>query len=82
MKIATVNSAVSTSVDTRSQLSGEWNSENHGMLVRSYHDLADHPVVETDLLSDFRANIKLLEELQGRMSFVIKEVRYVLKLNL
>ncbi len=82
MKTATANSAASTSVDTQTQVSGEWNSDRNEMLVRSYHELADQPMVETDLLSEFKTNLKLLEELQGRMSFVMTEVRYILKLNL
>ena len=82
MKIATANSAATLTVDTQVQISGEWNSENNDIIVRSYHELADHPVVETDLISEFKANLQLLAELQGRMSFVMKEVRYVLKLNL
>ena len=81
MKTATTNTAASTHLDTEATVSGEWMTENN-MLVRSYHELADQTIVETDLISDFKANLQLLEEMQGRMSFVMKEVRYVLKLNL
>ncbi len=82
MKAVTANSAATLPNDTELQVSGAWNSENNDVIVRSYHELADHPVVETDLLSEFNTNLKLLSELQGRMSFVMKEVRYVLKLSL
>ncbi len=61
--------------DTNNDVSGEW-------IVRSYHEMADHSLVETDLISEFQTNLKLLEELQGRTSFVMKEVRYILKLSL
>ena len=63
------------SIDTETSQTGEW-------ILRSYHEMADHSLVETDLLSDFRANLQLLAELQGRTSFVMKEVRYILKLSL
>jgi hypothetical protein len=77
-----MKTTISTNTDTQTQVSGEWNSENSSeMVLRAYHEMADQPVVETDVLSDFRANLQLLEELQSRMSFVMKEVRYVLKLN-
>lgn len=81
MKAATTNTVISLNEDTAMLDSGAWNSENN-MMVRSYHEMADQPLVETDLISDFKANLQLLEEMQGRMAFVMKEVRYVLKLNL
>jgi hypothetical protein len=76
-----MKTTISTSTDTQTRVSGEWNSENNEMIVRSYHEMADHPVVETDVITEFRTNLQLLEELQSRMSFVMKEVRYVLKVN-
>ncbi len=79
---STANLQATLPKDTELQVSGAWNSENNDVIVRSYHEMADHTVVETDLLSEFNTNLKLLAELQGRMSFVMKEVRYVLKLNL
>ncbi len=82
MKVVTAHSAATLPNDTELQVSGAWNSEKSDVLVRSYHEMADHTVVETDLISEFNTNLKLLAELQGRMSFVMKEVRYVLKLNL
>ncbi len=76
-----MKTTISNHTDTPTSISGEWNSENNEIVVRSYHELADRPVVETDLMTDFKANLQLLEELQARMSFVMKEVRYVLKMN-
>lgn len=46
---------------------------------KSYHELADTPVVEIDALSQLHANIEMLADLQGRLSFVMREVRYLLK---
>lgn len=76
-----MKTTISTSTDTQTQVSGEWNSENNEMVVRSYHEMADQPVVETDLLTEFRTNLQLLEEMHARTAFVMKEVRYVLKMN-
>ena len=76
-----MKTTISNITDTQRPVSGEWNSENNEIVVRSYHELADRPVVETDLMTDFKANLQLLEELQARMSFVMKEVRYILKMN-
>ncbi len=70
-----MENGVTQSFDTETDTSGEW-------MVRSYHEMADHSLVETDLISEFQTNLKLLEELQGRTSFVMKEVRYILKLSL
>lgn len=74
-----MKTTISNNTDTAIAVSGEWNSEKSELVVRSYHELADQPLVETDLLTDFRANLKLLEEMQARMAFIMKEVRYILK---
>jgi hypothetical protein len=76
-----MKTVLSTTVDTVNEVSGEWNSSKNELVLHAYHEMADQPMVQTDLISDFRANLRLLEELQGRMAFVMKEVRYVLKLN-
>ena len=46
---------------------------------KSYHELSDTPVVECDVLLQLTANIDLLADLQSRFSFLMREVRYVLK---
>lgn len=46
---------------------------------KSYHEMADVPVVEVDVLSQLHANLAALEDLQGRLSFVMREVRYLMK---
>ncbi len=45
----------------------------------SYHELAKNPLVEKDILSQVHENLNLLQDLQSRVSFVMREVRYVLK---
>lgn len=46
---------------------------------KSYHELSDKTVVEQDVLLQLTANIELLADLQSRFSFLMREVRYVLK---
>lgn len=44
-----------------------------------YHEMSETPVTETDVLSQLRANIETLAGLQGRMSFIMREVKYLMK---
>lgn len=46
---------------------------------KSYHELSDKTVVESDVLLQLTANVELLADLQARFSFLMREVRYVLK---
>lgn len=46
---------------------------------RSYHEMADVPVVEMDAISQLHTNLATLEALQDRLAFLMKEIRYVLK---
>jgi hypothetical protein len=46
---------------------------------KSYHELADQPVVEIDALAQLHANLEMLSDLQSRLTFVMREVRYLMK---
>ena len=46
---------------------------------KSYHELADRPLVEVDVLTQLHANVAQLADLQARLNFVMREVRYLLK---
>lgn len=46
---------------------------------KSYHELAETPVVETDCISQLHSNIEMLSDLQSRLSFLMREVRYLMK---
>lgn len=46
---------------------------------QAYHEMADVPVVQLDLLGQFNAQLKQLEELQARTAFVMREVTYLMK---
>lgn len=47
----------------------------------AYHELKDQPVQQMDLLASIESNMKLLEDLQSRQSFMSREIRYLLKLS-
>lgn len=47
----------------------------------SYNELATPSVVEKDILSQVHDNLQLLQDLQARVAFVMREVRYVLKVD-
>ena len=50
-------------------------SENHESIVESpIHTSVPHVQYEVDVLSQFRANLAQLEDLQGRFKFVLQEV--------
>jgi hypothetical protein len=46
----------------------------------SYHELADVPVQETDVLQALENNMNQLEEIQSRMKFMMREIRYLMKI--
>lgn len=48
---------------------------------QTYHEIADRHVVETDVIEQLRSNIAQLEDLHGRMKFMMAEVSYLLKKN-
>ncbi|MBV2167428.1 MAG: hypothetical protein KUL82_01865 [Bdellovibrio sp.] len=54
-------------------------SEVSPVTHKSYHELADTPVVESDSLAQLSANIEMLTDLQARLSFLMREVRYLMK---
>lgn len=45
----------------------------------SYHEMAETPVQQTDILEQLEANMKQLSELQARMKFMMREIRYLMK---
>lgn len=48
---------------------------------RSYHELEDMPILEVDELTQFRTNIQVLADLTSRLSFLNREIRYVMKVD-
>jgi len=48
---------------------------------KSYHEMADTPVVELDPVNQLHANLEMLSDLQARHSFLMREVRYLMKVQ-
>lgn len=48
---------------------------------RSYHELEDHTVLEVDVLTQFKTNLQVLSDLTSRLSFLNREIRYVMKVD-
>ncbi|MBX3017846.1 MAG: hypothetical protein KF767_08155 [Bdellovibrionaceae bacterium] len=48
--------------------------------TQAYHELADIPVREVNLLESVEANLAHLEELQARLRFMVREVKYLMKI--
>jgi hypothetical protein len=46
----------------------------------SYHEMADIPVQEVNLFEQLEQNLAQVSDLQKRMSFVMREIRYLMKL--
>ena len=56
-----------------------WSAVSSGPLSSTYHELADRPVVQMDVIEQIEMNLLMLEDLQGRLSFLNREVRTILK---
>ena len=60
-------------------------STNSDLVVSSvlseqvYHEMADKPVTRVDPWEQLQMNIETLQDLQSRYSFVLREVRYLIK---
>ncbi|NUN04806.1 MAG: hypothetical protein HUU57_03495 [Bdellovibrio sp.] len=66
-------------VDAKSDSYASSVAANSVVTQTSYHELSDKPVVQSDALMQLHANIDMLNDLQGRLSFLMREVRYLLK---
>lgn len=67
--------------DNSSELDLSWEaSASEAPIVQtSYHEMADRPVVGVDALTQLENNVRTLVEMQGRFSFILREVTYLLK---
>jgi hypothetical protein len=48
---------------------------------RSYHELEDSPILEVDVLTQFKTNVQVLADLTSRLVFLNREIRYVMKVD-
>ena len=53
--------------------------QNQPIMHQAYHEMSETPVVEMDALAQLHANIETLSDLQGRLSFLMREVKYLMK---
>lgn len=71
---ATQNSSTSDTISSVAE-----GSASVGWTQPSYHEMADVPVVQQDALTQLQNNLSMLEDMQARLAFVMREVRYQLK---
>ena len=45
----------------------------------SYHEMDTVPVREVNVLEQLHANLETLKDLQARMNFMMREIRYLMK---
>lgn len=64
---------------TVSNVESYLNSSESPVTHKSYHELSDSPVHEMDALAQLHNNLELLTDLSGRLSFLMREVRYLMK---
>jgi hypothetical protein len=67
-----------TAIDTTAT---QLEQDARSMFRQSYHEIADRHVVETDVIEQLRANMAQLEDMHGRLKFLMGEVAYLLKKN-
>ncbi len=68
----------SSSTEARNE--SNWSLLNPAPVThKSYHELSDVPVVEKDALTQLEDNLEVLSDLQKRLSFVMREVHFLMK---
>lgn len=46
-----------------------------------YNEMSDEPVQDYNELTQLKVNLQTLGDLQNRLTFVLREVRYLMKIN-
>lgn len=77
MRVITLDKNTSAEMQVESYL--ESASEASPRTHVSYHEMADQPVVEVDCLAQLHKNLEMLSDLQSRLAFMMREVRYLMK---
>ncbi len=65
--------------DEHSETSWEWTTSQNLVSHRSYHEMADRPLIEMDELTQLKFQMKLLADLHGRQRFLMREIRFLMK---
>ena len=55
------------------------NLTHTNLSLKTYHELLEQPVVETNELERLKMNMKQLEDLHGRLQHVMAEVKSLMK---
>jgi len=69
--------------NSQNQIGSVLNLEVSSTVVSSqlvYNELNDYPVQEADLFEQLENNLARLEDIRHRMSFMMREIRYVMKI--
>lgn len=69
--------------NSQNQIGTVLNLEVSSTVVSSqlvYNELNDYPVQEADLFEQLENNLARLEDIRHRMSFMMREIRYVMKI--
>lgn len=77
MRVITLDKNASAEMQVESYL--ESASESSLKTHVSYHEMSDKPVVQVDCLAQLHTNLEMLSDLQSRLSFMMREVRYLMK---
>ncbi len=70
MRIINTDKNAPVETTTESYLSSV--SESSTLTHKSYHEMSDKPVVESDCLAQLHSNLEMLSDLQSRLSFVMR----------
>lgn len=68
---ATASATASVALTEKDQAS---NSYRH-----TYHEMANRHVIEVDVIEQLKSNMAQLEDMHARLSFMMSEIRYLLK---
>ena len=77
MKNAGLTTATSIEEFLMSQL--DLSSEMSSSSTLSYHEMADIPLQKVDLIEQLEGHVLHLHDLQARMTFMNREIRYLMK---
>jgi hypothetical protein len=80
LHLKSVNSVTSESF-TNNDLSESFESHSHGAETFVYNEMSDVPVSSQSDISRLHDNAMVLKDLNDRLSFLSKEIKYLLNLK-
>lgn len=79
MKLEEKNMEKTAAAPAQDNVWGDLVSSNSLVTEKSYHEMEEQSVQEMDHLTRLQTNILMLADLQSRLSFVMREVKYLTK---